>query len=173
MFVLNEERGVDIELLERCRLGEADAFDELVLRYQNPVYNLAYRLLGSHDAARDVVRDTFVRAYRGMQDFPEDALVHTWLYSIVGNLARNVMRDMDEERGVSEKRISVEDEDLLQDAIEQLPEHARIVFVLSTFEGLRYEEIAEAVGCPRGTVKSRMNQARTLLGDMLSPHGVV
>ena len=91
----------------------------------------------------------------------------------MGNLARNVMRDMDEERGVSEKRISVEDEDLLQDAIEQLPEHARIVFVLSTFEGLRYEEIAEAVGCPRGTVKSRMNQARTLLGDMLSPHGVV
>jgi RNA polymerase sigma-70 factor (ECF subfamily) len=168
---LNEERGVDVALLEKCRLGEASAFDELILRYQNPVYNLAYRLLGCHDDARTVARDTFVRAYRGMQDFPDGTRVHTWLYSIAGNLARNVMRELNGSRGASET--AVEDEDILQEAIEALPEHARTVFVLRTFEGLRYEEIAEAVGCPRGTVNSRMNQARTQLCEALGGRGVV
>ena len=156
MVVLNEERNVDLELLEQAQLGELTAFDELISRHKQTVYTLLYRFLGDEDWASDLTIDTFVRAYRVLQDFAADMQVHTWLLNIAGNIARN---------SLSEEVAHTENDSESQEAIQQLPEQVRMVFVLSVFVGMGYDDIAETVDCPVGIVKSRMNQARILLRD--------
>jgi len=135
----------------------------------------------------------FVRAYRGIEDFRGTAQVYTWLHSIAANLARNRLRDRG--RKGRDKAVSLEALDanapglaqeaastartpgdiamseefqaLLQQCLNELPDHYRQTFVLRTFEDLSYEEIADIMGCPAGTVKSRLNQARTMLRNRL------
>lgn len=199
MVLVNEERDIDQLLVEQCQGGDMAAFDDLVLRYKDRIYNVVYRFLGHHEDAQDVVQEVFMRAYRGIQDFQGRSQVYTWLYSIAGNLARNALRDggrKGRDQGTSLNRLEEdaptvaqqatrvdaspdriaerhELNDVLQDCIELLPEHYRMVFVLRTFEQLSYDEIAEAVGCPAGTVKSRLNQARRQLRDALRERSVV
>ncbi len=181
----------DQGLLERCQDGDTDAFDELVNRYKNRVYNVAYRFLGNHEDAQDVAQEVFIRAYKGIQKFKGAAKVSTWLHSITGNLAKNRIRDSrrkGRDQGTSIEALverSVHEpfadhgptpdeaaqkgelDEVLQRCLGELPEHYRMAFVLRTFDGLSYEEIADAMDCPPGTVKSRLNQARTLLRDRL------
>lgn len=187
MVVLKEAREhPDGVLVEECRKGDPSAFDELVRRYKDRIYNVAYRFLGNHEDAQDVAQEVFVRAYQGIQGFKGTAKVYTWLYSIAGNLARNKIRDAHRkgrDKGISleamesngpnrisgsgrtpeEEARQHETDDIMQQCIEELPEHYRMAFVLRTFDELSYEEIADAMGCPAGTVKSRLNQARNLL----------
>ena len=194
-----EERDADRALVEECRSGDSSAFETLVSRYKDRVYNVAYRFLGNHEDAQDVAQEVFVRAYRGLEDFKGNSKVYTWLYSITGNLARNKLRDS--KRKGRNKGMSLEDlerrapgaaqqltstdetpenaatrhetEEALQVCLEELPEHYRIVFVLRTFEQLSYEEIADAVGCPKGTVKSRLNHARKILHESLKARSIL
>jgi RNA polymerase sigma-70 factor (ECF subfamily) len=185
------ENRPDHGLVERCQDGDAAAFDELVNRYKNRVYNVAYRFLGNHEDAQDVAQEVFIRAYKGIQKFKGAAKVSTWLHSITGNLAKNRIRDSrrkGRDQGTSIEALvekSVHDsladdgptpdqtaqkgelDEVLQQCLGELPEHYRMAFVLRTFDGLSYEEIADAMDCPPGTVKSRLNQARTLLRDRL------
>ena len=194
MVLLKEARGrSDAGLVAECQDGDTSAFDELVRRYKDRIYNVVYRLLGDHEDALDVCQDVFVRAYRGIGGFRGDAQVSTWLHSIAGNLARNRLRDAgrkgrdrgtslealmeaapavaqvasaahDTPRDAAERR---EFDALLQRCLDELPDEYRIVFVLRTFENLSYDEIAVAAGCPPGTVKSRLNQARKRLRQRL------
>jgi RNA polymerase sigma-70 factor (ECF subfamily) len=183
----------DAGLVEECRNGEGSAFDELVRRYKDRVYNVAYRLLGHREDALDVSQEVFVRAYGAIKEFRGEARLSTWLHSIACNLARNRLRDgsrKGRDRGISLEALDVaapdvaraasatydtprdaaerrEMDELLQRCLNELPEHCRTVFVLRTFDNLSYEEIAETVGCPAGTVKSRLNQARRLLRERL------
>lgn len=185
--------------MEECRKGDSSAFETLVGRYKDRVYTVAYRFLGNHEDAQDVAQEVFVRAYRGLDGFKGDSKVYTWLYSITGNLARNKLRDS--KRKGRNKGMSLEDlerrapgaaqelastretpenaatrhetEEALQACLEELPEHYRIVFVLRTFEQLSYEEIADAVGCPKGTVKSRLNHARKILHEGLTARSIL
>ena len=192
MVLLKEARGhSDVRLVEACRDGDRSAFDELVRRYKDRIYNVVYRFLGNQEDALDVCQEAFVRAYRRLDAFEGRAQVYTWLYSIAANLARNRLRDMGrkgrnrgtsleaiEERGsgaLADGNPSPRDEAMgheleaaLQGCLEDLPEHCRMVFVLRTFEDLSYDEISQVVGCPVGTVKSRLNQARRLLKDRLT-----
>ncbi len=141
----------------------------------------------------DVSQEVFVRAYRGIRDFKGNAQIYTWLYSIAANLARNKLRDgsrRGRNRGTSLEAFEMdapgaaqeaaatsetprtaaaqrEMEALLQRCLDELPDHYRMAFILRTFEDLSYEEIAAAMGCPAGTVKSRLNQARKMLRDRL------
>lgn len=189
----------DAALVGLCRDGDADAFNVLVRRYKDRVYNVVYRFVGNREDAEDVAQETFVRAYRGIQDFRGDAQVYTWLYRIAGNLARNRLRDRSRKgrnRGTSldaleesapgvaqaATRTNRTPEDvaserelnaILQQCLDELPDHYRMVFVLRTFDRLSYDEIAECVGCPKGTVKSRLNQARSLLHARLKELAVV
>jgi RNA polymerase sigma-70 factor (ECF subfamily) len=177
----------DTALVEDCQNGNPAAFDELVRRYKDRVYNVIYRFLGNHEDAQDVAQETFLRAYLGIRQFEGRAKVYTWLYSIAGNLARNRLRDYG--RRGRDRAVPLEDardgatprqwaspnatpeeaararelERGLQDALDGLPEHYRLIFVLRTFERLSYDEIADAAGCPKGTVKSRLNHARKQL----------
>jgi len=179
----------DAGLVEQCQNGDSTAFDEIVRRYKDRVYNVVYRFVGNHEDALDVSQEVFVRAYRGLQGFQGSSKMYTWLYSIAANLARNRVRDghrKGRDKGISlegmqeaapgvmqqkvETRETPRDEaqrneldQILQQCLDELPDHYRIAFVLRTFEDLSYEEIADAMGCPPGTVKSRLNKARQLL----------
>ncbi|MCC6488276.1 MAG: sigma-70 family RNA polymerase sigma factor [Candidatus Hydrogenedentes bacterium] len=194
MVLLKEARGhSDAGLVDQCRKGDSSAFDEIVRRYKDRVYNVVYRFLGNRDDALDVSQEVFVRAYRGIGEFRGNAQVYTWLYSIAANLSRNRLRDMGRmgrNRGTSlealqeeapgaaglaahahttpsEEAIGNETAAVLQRCLGELPEHYRMTFILRTAEDLSYEEIADVMGCPVGTVKSRLNQARQMLRDRL------
>lgn len=194
MVLLKEARGrSDVGLVEECRKGDSTAFDELVRRYKDRIYHVVFRFLGNHEDALDVSQEVFVRAYRGIRDFKGNAQIYTWLYSIAANLSRNKLRDgsrRGRNRGTSLEAFAMdapgaaqeaaatsetprtaasqrEMEALLQRCLDELPDHYRMAFILRTFEDLSYEEIAAAMGCPAGTVKSRLNQARKMLRDRL------
>lgn len=184
----------DMELIERTRRGDREAFDELVRRYERQVYNLAYRLTGNYDDASDVVVEAFVRAFQGLHTFRGDAHFGTWLYRVVLNafydsrkrakgpqhtvsleqdlelegdtLARQIEDTSPGPQELVEQR---EREQVLQRAINQLPPERRVLIVLYHFENLSYEEIAELLRLPVGTVKSRLNRARLALRELLEP----
>lgn len=189
----------DAALVAQCQSGDPAAFDEVVHRYKDRVYNVVYRFLGNHEDAQDVAQEVFIRAFQGMRGFRGSARLYTWLYSIAGNLARNKLRDSTRKgrnRGASLEALQAKAPDLaqqamrtnetplssaqtkeldeiLQAALEELPEHYRMAFVMRTFDDLSYDEIAESMGCPKGTVKSRLNQARMLLRERLKDSGVM
>ena len=192
MVLLKEARArSDAGLVDECRSGDVSAFDEVVRRYKDRVYNLVYRFLGNHEDALDVSQEVFVRAYQGLHSFRGGAKLYTWLYSIAANLARNRLRDAGRkgrDRGTSLEALAAhgspgvpaasnpgpraaaerqELDELLQRSLDALPDHYREAFVLRTCENLSYAEIADALGCPEGTVKSRINQARKLLREQL------
>lgn len=200
MVLLKEARGhSDSGLVEECRKGDATAFDELVRRHKDRIYNVVYRFVGNREDALDVAQEVFIRAYRGIRTYQGSAKVYTWLYSIAANLARNRLRDASRkgrDRAISleamEERapgatdayasnsqnpgqiaMDSEMQQLLQDCLEELPDNYRMAFILRTFEDLSYDEIAEVMGCPTGTVKSRLNQARKMLYERLKELSVL
>ncbi len=187
------DRHDDGRLAEACRRGDGRAFDELVHRYKDRVFAVVYRFLGDREEALDISQEVFVNAYRGIAGFRGSSRLYTWLYSIAANLARNRLRDMGRRgRGVTtsfealqqeapaavesrrvdahtprEAVMTAELESTLQRCLNELPEHYRLAFVLRTSEDLSYDEIAEIMGCPVNTVKSRLNMARQRLRDRL------
>jgi len=200
VVILEEtQRHSDDDLVRACREGQDSAFEELVRRYKDRVYNVVYRYLGNHEDSLDVALEVFVRAHRSFDSFEGHSQVFTWLYSIAANAARNKLRDTSRKgrnKGVSfelleEKAPSVaqaattdgvtpshlaqkrELNDGLKDCLEELPDTYRLPFVLRTFDNLSYADIATSVGCPQGTIKSRLNQARKRLRDCLTHKGVI
>ena len=168
----------------------------LVRANQDRVYGLLVRMLGNREDALETAQDTFVRAYRGFDGFRVEARFSTWVYGIALNLARNRLRDRTRrgrDRGVSLELLETEApgaspaaadcpraaaeqgelEAALAACLEHLPETLRGAFALRVFEGLAYEEIADAMECPRGTVKSRLNDARRRLAECLGRRGVL
>jgi len=182
----------DLELVRRVQRGERGAFDLLVLRYQHKVVKLVARLLRDPAEAEDVAQEAFVKAYRALGSFRGDSAFYTWLYRIAVNTARNTMasrqrRPLDYEADLSESEQSVvesrmrhidtpeaaaltdEIHQTVNGAIAALPEDLRTAIVLREIEGLSYEEIAEAMDCPVGTVRSRIFRAREAIDRSLKP----
>lgn len=172
------------DLLERLRRGDARAFEELVIAHQHRVFGVALRMLGNAAEAEDVAQEVFLRAHRALAGFRGEARLSTWLYAIASRLcltrlgsgARRLGRLGDEAlAGVADERTAdpsaeaerSELEVALQRAIGELDEERRIVVVLRDLEGLSYEEIAEALQLPIGTVRSRLHRARVDLRDKL------
>ena len=172
----------DAELVTRSKAGDIEAFGELVRRYQKPVFRIVLRMVKSPDDADDLTQDTFVRAHRGLKTFKDEFDFHPWLYRIAVNQAINFLNkrkrqaavDLDD---VPERDIKTgpEPESPLQSAsrqelltrleaaLDRLPEEQRTVFLLRVQEGLSYEEIAESMDTPKGTVMSRLARARMAL----------
>lgn len=183
----------DRQLIERCRSGDREAFDELVRRYEKQAYNLAYRLSGNYDDASDVVVEAFVRVFQGLHTFRGEANFGTWLHRVVVNTFLDIRKRSKGRQNVSlEEQIELdgdtltrqiedtspgpeelveqeEREEVLQRAISQLSPERRILIVLYHFENLSYEEIAQMLNLPVGTVKSRLNRARLALREILEP----
>ncbi|MDE2127036.1 MAG: sigma-70 family RNA polymerase sigma factor [Armatimonadetes bacterium] len=178
-------------IIEQCKRGDRNAFDRLMATYQKRVYNLAYRLTGNYDDANDVSVDAFIRVFQAIKLFRGDANFSTWLYRIVTNVyldrrkrAQNRTHlSLEEYISLDESSVSRQVEDpaprpsevaeqreraeTIQQAIETLPDYQRAMIVLYHTEGLSYEEIAEAMDLPIGTVKSRLNRARLTLRSRL------
>ena len=175
--------------------GEERAFSELVERYQARLLNFIYRTIGDRDRAEDLVQEVFIRVYRHLHRFDRSKKFSTWVYTIASNLAKNELRNRsrnplvlfqtmqgagdDEDRPLQFEDTTARPDDmyrkrhlreLVEDTVAKLPEHHRQVFVLRELEGKSYEEIAEITECNLGTVKSRLNRARTAFAAIIEPH---
>jgi RNA polymerase sigma-70 factor (ECF subfamily) len=176
--------GTDEELVARSIRGDADSFNELILRWERPIYALAYRTIGREEDARDVCQETFLRAFRALPGFRGQAKFSSWLYRIALNLCRDWMRrerrtpvtqvpddvDLWELAAASEPTDTIENlvvrKDLaraVERAMAALPEEQRTAIVLKEYHGLTFQEIADLVGCPLSTVKTRLYQGLTVL----------
>ncbi|HOJ32236.1 MAG TPA: sigma-70 family RNA polymerase sigma factor [Candidatus Hydrogenedentes bacterium] len=184
----------DERLVELSQQGNLSAFEEIVRRYKDKIFNTVFRIVGRREDAHEVALDVFVKAYHHLETFRGDARIYTWLYRIAINLAKNRLRDgsrMGRNLGVSlesmkedpstlassglqsanspRNRAEVRElEEMLQCCLNELPDELRTVFVLKVFEDLSYEEISQIMNCPLGTVKSRLNQARSVLRRRLT-----
>lgn len=194
---MNEPKDEEFNLIQRARKGDKDAFEVLVKRYQNYIYNFAYNLCGGNRAeADDLAQMTFIRAFRAIHDFEGRSKLKTWLHRITINLWKNMVRSQkrrqyfhhqsinetspDEnsghllelkDKGLGPLDMAERDEtsDLVREAINQLPPDEREVTVLRDIEGYAYEEIAKICKIPLGTVKSRLSRARRMLRASLEP----
>ena len=175
----------DLDLIVRTEAGERDAFNELVLKYQKPLYSLLYRMVSSHEDASDILQKTFVKAFTGLGSFERRSTFKTWLYQIAINLAKNVYRDRSRAVHVPiddvvirrnphtlEALIRKESRQLLKESLASLPEKQRITLVLRVQEEKKFEEIAEIMGCTVGTAKANYHHAvQKLKAVMQKPAG--
>jgi RNA polymerase sigma-70 factor (ECF subfamily) len=175
----------DEELVASATAGDLDSFNELVSRWERPIFALAFRTLGREEDARDVVQEAFLRAYRGLRGFKGEAKFSSWLYRITLNLCRDWIRKQrrtpvvavpdgvdplevaDREAAPTE---SVEELVARREmsravalAMAELPEEQRKAILLKEYHGLTFQEIAEMLGCPLSTVKTRLYQGLSVL----------
>jgi len=176
----------DLSLVRACREGQTEAYGELVRRHQARLYPTVLRLLGSHEDARDALQDAFIRGFEKLEQYQGESSFHTWIYRIAVNMALSRLRtrrsrgalrlwgsrhdppmiDVPDESPESDPSHSIERaerEARIAAALATLGEDQRAVIVLKDFDGRRYEEIAEILKIPVGTVRSRLHRARALL----------
>ena len=186
------ERGIDQALVEKVQQGDKTAFDVLVLKYQNKIIQLIYRYVHDPDEAKDVAQDAFIKAYKAIGRFRGDSAFYTWLYRIAINTAKNHLvaggrrpprsdidaQDAEQYEGATglkeyatPERLLLRDEiqQVIASAIDELPDDLRTAITLRELEGLSYEEIAQTMDCPIGTVRSRIFRARDAIDTRLKP----
>jgi RNA polymerase sigma-70 factor (ECF subfamily) len=162
----------DLDLIKRTGAGEREAFDELVIKYQRPLYSLLYRMVSSREDAADLLQKTFVKAFTGLGSFEQRSSFKTWLYQIAINLAKNVYRDRSRAEYVPiedvvirrnprtlETLIVKESRTRLRQALAGLPEKQRITLLLRIQENKKFEEIAGIMKCSVGTSKANYHHA--------------
>jgi len=184
----------DEELVARAQGGDIESFNQLIVRWERPIYALAYRVIGKEEDARDVCQDAFLRAYRALPGFKGQAKFSSWLYRIALNLCRDWIRrqrrapvsqlpeDMDAIELASEKGPVESIEDLVarreltaivEEAMSELSEEQRTAIILKEYHGMTFQEIADMQGCPLSTVKTRLYQGLSLLRRRLEQQGQV
>lgn len=184
----------DEDLVARAMGGDLDSFNQLILRWERPIYALAYRVIGREEDARDVCQEAFLRAFRALPGFKGQAKFSSWLYRIALNLCRDWMRrqrraptvqfaegvdpvEQAAEQGpvesiedlVSRRELSA----VVEEAMALLPEEQRSAIVLKEFHGMTFQEIADLQGCPLSTVKTRLYQGLSVLRRHLEKNGRV
>ncbi|HAJ93097.1 MAG TPA: RNA polymerase sigma factor RpoE [Gammaproteobacteria bacterium] len=186
------ERSIDQALVEQVQAGDKQAFDVLVLKYQNKIIQLVNRYVHDADEAKDVAQEAFIKAYRAIGRFRGDSAFYTWLYRIAINTAKNYLvasgrrpprsdidaQDAEQYEGATglkeyatPERLLLKDEiqEAIATAIDELPDDLRTAITLRELEGLSYEEIAQTMDCPIGTVRSRIFRARDAIDTRLKP----
>jgi RNA polymerase sigma-70 factor (ECF subfamily) len=186
------DREIDQALIERVQRGDKGAFDLLVLKYQHRITHLVGRYVHDMHEAQDVTQEAFIKAYRGLKNFRGDSAFYTWLYRIAINTSKNHL--VTRSRKISDTGIDAADAEqfdtgsalrenatpdrelvtaeiaeTVRRSIEALPEDLRTAIVLREFEGMSYDEIAVAMECPIGTVRSRIFRAREAIDKNLEP----
>jgi RNA polymerase sigma-70 factor (ECF subfamily) len=180
----------DKKLVERVQKGDKGAFDLLVLKYQHKIVNLVMRYVRDPELALDIAQEAFIKAYRALPRFRGDSAFYTWMYRIAVNTAKNHLaaqrrRPMDVELDLQDPEqydlhaklketdtpegvaLSNELQETVERAIAALPEDLRTAIILRELEGMSYEEIAETMECPVGTVRSRIFRARDAIGKKI------
>ncbi|MBE7215338.1 RNA polymerase sigma factor RpoE [Shewanella benthica] len=182
----------DQQLVERVQQGDKNAFNLLVLKYQNKVMNLIARYVRNQADVADVAQETFIKAYRALPNFRGESAFYTWLYRIAVNTAKNHLvaqgrrapaNDVDVEEAeyydgsdalkefASPERLLMADDiqKVVFDALDSLPEELKMAISLRELDGMSYEEIASVMDCPVGTVRSRIFRAREAIDKKLQP----
>ena len=185
----------DAMLVERAVAGDQKAFELLVIKYQRRIQRLIGRMVRDVDLVEDIAQETFIRAYRALAQFRGEAQFYTWLYRIAVNTAKKALMDLKRDPTVSENSFksggddetspleneltssetpdavlaSKEIAEMVNAAMEALPEELRQAITLREIEGLSYEEISEAMNCPIGTVRSRIFRAREAISGKVRP----
>jgi RNA polymerase sigma-70 factor (ECF subfamily) len=178
----------DEELMKRFQDGEVECFDELVRRYKNQLLNFIFRFIGDKEVAEDLLQETFLRLFRKKHYYREIAKFSTWIYTIAGNLAKSELRRRKRRTIFSIHNYGDEDKEFeipdtssdpfqntqtdfalaeIQKAIDELPLHFKEVILMRDVQELSYEEIAQGLNIPLGTVKSRVNRGRLKLQEQL------
>ena len=182
----------DEELVARAQGGDVESFNQLIVRWERPIYALAYRVIGREEDARDVCQDAFLRAYRALPGFKGQAKFSSWLYRIALNLCRDWIRrqrrapvsqlpeDIDAielaaaagpvesiEELVARRELSA----IVEEAMSVLSEEQRTAIILKEYHGMTFQEIADMQGCPLSTVKTRLYQGLSLLRRRLEQQG--
>ncbi|MDD1628565.1 MAG: RNA polymerase sigma factor RpoE [Methylococcaceae bacterium] len=183
---------LDEDLVLRVQQGDKSAFDFLVIKYQHKIIQLVNRYVKDPSEAQDVAQESFIKAYRALGNFRGDSAFYTWLYRIAINTAKNYL--VSRSRRSASYQVDIQDAeafenapqlqgmetperlllnqeiiDTIKAAIDKLPEDMRTAIMLREFEGMSYEEIAQAMDCPVGTVRSRIFRAREAIDDKLNP----
>ena len=186
------EQDTDHELVKRVQAGDSRAFGLLVRKYQHKIISVVTRYVSDWSEAQDVAQEAFIRAYRALGAFRGDSAFYTWIYKIAINTAKNHLVSRGRRPPIGD--IAIEDAVLLDGAsqlreratperellrqeieqtvfgtVEELPEELRTAITLREVDGLSYEEIAEAMNCPIGTVRSRIFRAREAIDEKLRP----
>ena len=185
----------DAMLVERTVAGDQKAYELLVIKYQRRIQRLIGRMVRDVDLVEDIAQETFIRAYRALAQFRGDAQFYTWLYRIAVNTAKKAWMELKRDPTVSENSFKSADDDetspleneltsaetpeavlaskeiaqIINAALEALPEELRQAITLREIEGLSYEEISEAMSCPIGTVRSRIFRAREAISQKVKP----
>jgi len=187
------EQDTDRMLVERAREGDKRAFELLVEKYHRRLLRLLSRMIRNPEEVEDVAQETFIKAYRALPQFRGDAAFYTWLYRIGVNTAKNFLVQRNKSFPTLSERMGHDDDDngerfevedintpesellskqvayAVNEAVEALPEELRVAITLREMEGMSYEEIAEAMNCPIGTVRSRIFRAREAVATKLRP----
>jgi RNA polymerase sigma-70 factor (ECF subfamily) len=185
----------DLLLVERANAGDQRAFSLLVLKYQRRIQRLIGRMVRDVDLVEDIAQETFIRAYRALHQFRGDAQFYTWLYRIAVNTAKKALLELKRDPTVSESFLVPDEEDetswrkneptsdetpetvlaakeiaaVVNAAMDSLPEDLKQAVTLREIEGLSYEDIALAMDCPIGTVRSRIFRAREVISARIKP----
>lgn len=183
---------LDEELVLRVQQGDKAAYDLLVIKYQHKIIQLVNRYVKDSSEAQDVAQEAFIKAYRALGNFRGESAFYTWLYRIAINTAKNYL--MSRSRRSADNQVDIQDAEQIEKApqlqgmetperqllnqeivetiktaIAKLPDEMRIAIMLREFEGMSYEEIAQAMDCPVGTVRSRIFRAREAIDSKLTP----
>lgn len=180
--MLNRDTLPDLDLMRRVQEGEMVSYNTLVNRYKDRLFNVLYRMLSSEDEANDLLQETFLRVWQHKMSYDFRFAFSTWIYTIALNLARNELRrrkkikfldifDFADKLAAKEEKkdTSANLKALLESEMKRLPEKYKTAFLLRDVDSLSYEEIAQVLGVPLGTVKSRVNRARAILRTRLKP----
>jgi len=187
------ERDVDAELVARVQRGDKQAFDLLVLKYQRNIMRLLSRMIRDPSEIEDVAQEAFIKAYRALPQFRGESAFYTWLYRIAINTARNWLAqnnrrpstpsaqenedgetfdatdNLTDSSNPESEMASRQIADTVNKAINDLPEELRNAIVMREIDGMSYEDIAESMSCPIGTVRSRIFRAREAIATRLRP----
>ena len=189
---MTSNKAADQALVEKVQLGDKKAFDVLVLKYQQKIANLISRYIRDPSEVLDVTQEAFIKAYRALPNFRGDSAFYTWLYRVAINTAKNhlaaqsrrppqddIEAETAEQRDMggrlkeheTPERLAMEDEmaNTIKAALDALPDELRTAITLRELEGMSYEEIAQAMDCPIGTVRSRIFRAREAIDNKLKP----
>ena len=182
---------VDLSLVRRSKKGDYRAFDLLVLKYQSRLISIAFKYVKERQLAEDITQEAFIKAYKSIDSFREESSFYTWVYRIAVNTAKNyivsskrreevIMTNLSEDVSYFPEKLDVDSpqdilnanelRDLIFETLSSLGEETRTALSLREFDGLSYEQIAEIVNCPVGTVRSRIFRGREMIEAKVKKH---
>ena len=182
---------IDLSLVRRAKKGDYRAFDLLVLKYQSRVIATAFKFVKEKQLAEDIAQEAFIKSYKSIDSFREESSFYTWVYRITVNTAKNylvsskrrdevVISDLSKDDSFYPEKLDVDSpqeilkaselRDLIFETLSSLGEETRTALSLREFDGLSYEQIAEIVQCPVGTVRSRIFRGREIIEEVVGKH---